>query len=63
MVSKAKKIGLLQNPDSDNIMFIHAIMTGGHGETGEIQTFEQDKAAGRDFYRKCEGDTAVGAAG
>jgi hypothetical protein len=32
---KAKKISLLQNPDSEKVTFIHAIMTGDMGEQGK----------------------------
>lgn len=34
---KARKISLLQNPDSEKITFIHAIMTGDMGKQGNFQ--------------------------
>lgn len=35
--AKAKKIGILQNPDSEKQTFIHAIMTGDMGAQGKFQ--------------------------
>lgn len=41
--AKARKIGLLQQPNSDKQTFIHAIMTGDMGEQGHYQHSEKIK--------------------
>ncbi len=41
--AKAKKISLLQNPDSEKTTFIHAIMTGDMGEQGHFQHSDKIK--------------------
>ena len=41
--AKARKIGLLQNPDSEKLTFIHAIMTGDMGEQGGFKHSDKIK--------------------
>jgi len=41
--AKARKISLLQNPDSEKVTFIHAIMTGDMGEQGKWQHSDKIK--------------------
>ena len=41
--AKARKISLLQNPDSEKTTFIHAIMTGDMGQQGKFQHSDKIK--------------------